>query len=280
MSRAAGAKRSTAPGSIIPPDPGRVLRVSLVAWGLGEIALGNRRTGLAWLVAEGVALLLVIVTSLSLADGTAYLVPFLLGSGFVVAWGLQAVLAYRRALRSPAAAPGGDPGPSAGNIAWLGVPLLAWGTLFWLLAAHAATPAAVTDTFLRDWPAIAEQPERAEPIASRPDALAAAAAAALERLRERCADAAERAACPNESGLFRDVRVRLLAGAGSVTSAAIELVRYERHPSQLLGLSLGTELVPVTEERLLTLRLATRPDPGPLGIDVGARRWWIVGADS
>lgn len=280
MSRAAGAKRSTPPGSIIPPDPGRVLRLSLVAWGLGEIALGNRRGGVAWLVAEGVALLLVIVTSLSLADGTAYLAPFLLGSGFVVAWGLQAVLAYRAALHSPAAAPGGDPGPSVGPIAWLGVPLLAWGTLFWLLAAHAATPAAVTDAFLRDWHAIAEQPGRADPIASRPDALAAAAASALERLRERCADAAAGTACPNESGLFRDVRVRLLDGAGTLTSAAIELVRYERRPSELLGFSLGSELVPVTEERLLTLRLATRPDPGPLGIDVGARRWWIVGADS
>ena len=35
-----------------PTNPGRVLRLALLAWGLGDLAMGRRTAGIAWLIAE------------------------------------------------------------------------------------------------------------------------------------------------------------------------------------------------------------------------------------
>ena len=40
----------------------------------------------------------------------------------------------------------------AATIAWLALPLLAWGTGFWLVAAEGSTPAAALDAFVERWP--------------------------------------------------------------------------------------------------------------------------------
>jgi hypothetical protein len=263
------------------PDPGRVLRLSLVAWGLGELALGHRRAGAAWLAAEVVALPAVALATAYLASGTAYLLPFAMGSAFIVAWGIQATVAYRHALaaadstrRSPA---GG--GRSAAAVVWLGLPLLAWGTLFWLVAARTATPSAVLDAFLADWSEIAAAPSAAAELARDPVAVTEAADAAFDDLREHCAPPDSGTICPDDADLLRDVRVRLVSETGTDAEAAVEIVRYERRPASILGMPAGSELVAVPEQELLVLRLSAIPDPLPLGAAVGARRWWIVEAE-
>ncbi|MGH2418434.1 MAG: hypothetical protein ACRDFY_08885, partial [Candidatus Limnocylindria bacterium] len=134
-----------------PPDPGRVLRRALVAWGLGHLLIGRRGLGRGLLAAEILAVVLVAWLTIGLADTTAYLVPFIAGMGFIVAWAWQAIDAYRaaRALQ-PARPPTPERSPAAA-IAWLSLPLLAWGTGFWLIGAHAATPASVLDRFVTAW---------------------------------------------------------------------------------------------------------------------------------
>ena len=88
------------------------MRLSILAWGLGEGALGNRGAALGWLGAEVIGLALVFGSLYAFADTTWYLVPFLLGIAFIAAWVLQAVRVYRRAQGMQAARP---PPPSSGS---------------------------------------------------------------------------------------------------------------------------------------------------------------------
>ena len=77
--------------------PGRVLRLSLVAWGFGDLAMGRRARGVALLVAELIGLVLIVASAILLSAGTWYLVPFLIGMAFIGAWSVQAVAAFLRA---------------------------------------------------------------------------------------------------------------------------------------------------------------------------------------
>jgi hypothetical protein len=258
--------------------PGRVLQLSLLAWGLGHLALGRTETGLTWLAAEVAAIALVAGSIVWLAEGTYYLVPFLLGSSFVVVWGWQAVSAHRGAQRAQQAVGPAPPHSPAGAIVWLALPLLVWGTAFWLLAAGASSPSAVLDRFVAGWqqngPAPASWSER---LAVDPVALERDAALALERLDDRCRQLGDEC---DPASLLRDVRIRLVDRSASGVTAAAEMVRYERRSTRPLGLFDGSELVPVPIERVLTLQLDTLPEPGPLGIDIGARRWIIAASEA
>jgi hypothetical protein len=212
-----------------------------------------------------------------LADGTYYLVPFLLGSSFIVVWAWQSVTAYRRAQRAQQAVGPTPPHSPAGGVVWLGVPLLVWGTTFWLLAASAAGPSAVLDRFMAGWQEDAPEPIAwSERLAADPAALERDAALALERLDERCRQL--RGHC-DPAILLRDVRIRLVESSPQRATAIAEMVRFERQPTRLLGLFDGSELVPVPIERVLTLELGAFPEPGPFGIEIGARRWTIVGSE-
>ena len=51
---------------------------------------------------------------------------------------------------------------------------------------------------------------------------------------------------------------------------------YER--LKFLGIFSATELVPVPRQTLLTIHLRALPAPLPGGLELGARRWRIVGA--
>ncbi len=253
------------------PAPGRVLRLAIAGWGLGELAMGRTGIGLAWLGAEVIGLGLVAAATALLAETTWYLVPYLAGMGFIATWALQAVLAY---LRARAAA--GEPGQAAGGsqasaAAWLTLPLLAWGTGLWLIAAGAGSPAAVLDRFVDAWP---EARTLMEPsLAEAGAGLAAAADDARERLEDLCAAGQLAPDCADApASLLRDVRIRLVEEDEARAAAVAELVRFERRPSRFLGIFPGTELVPVPFERILDLELAARD------ADLGARRWVIVNA--
>lgn len=235
------------------PDPGRILRRALVAWGLGHLALGRTTLGAALLLTELVAVVVVAWLTLNLADSSAYLVPFVAGIGFIVAWAWQAIHAYRAAHRlEPAQAPTPERSAAAA-MGWLSLPLLIWGSGFWLIGAGAASPEAVLDRFVTEWSGGELGP------AWPANAVRAAEAAAAE--------------LGPEANAFRDVRVRIVTDDGGRAIAVAEATHFERHDSRFLGLFAGAELVPVADERVLTLELAAQP------VDIiGAVRWELVDA--
>lgn len=240
------------------PDPGLVLRRALVAWGWGHLAIGRMAVGRALLIAEIIALALVSWLTIGLADSTAYLVPFLAGVGFLVAWAWQAIAAYRAARAMQAAMPPTPERSPATAIGWLSLPLLAWGTGFWLFGAHAATPAAALDRFVTAWTAGA-----LDDAAWPPDVVRAA-----DRAAERLGDGPDR---------FRDVRFSIIDAEGSRVIAVGNAIHYERRATSLFGIFSGSELVPANDERLLSLEVAAVPVELPGGGDIGAVRWELVG---
>lgn len=243
------------------PDPGRVLRRALLGWGLGHLALGRTRLGLGLLAGELVSVLIVAWLTVGLADTSAYLVPFLGGVAFIVAWAWQAVAAYRSAWALGGARPPAPARSPALSMGWLSLPLLIWGTGFWLIGAHAATPAAVLDRFVTEWSGGDLDPDR------WPDGVIAEAEAV----------AADLGRGPDR---FRDVRVRVADRDGGRATAVAEAIHYERRDSRFLWVFAGSELIPVADAQLLTMELAARRVELPGGGDIGAVRWELVGAES
>jgi hypothetical protein len=243
------------------PDPGRVLRRALLAWGLGHLALGRADIGRTLLAAEALAVAIVAWLTIGLADSSAYLVPFLAGMAFIVAWGWQAVHAYHAALRlQPERAPTPERSPAAA-IGWLSLPLLVWGTGFWLVGAEAASPEAVLDRFVTDWTDDDLGPEWP----------ASVVAAAGESAR----------ALGSGADRFRDVRVEVATTTeGGLARALAAAIHFERRDSTFLGLFAGSELVPVIDRPILDLELRARPVELPGGGDIGAVRWELVDAEA
>jgi hypothetical protein len=257
------------------PAPERVLRLSLIGWGLGDMAMGRSRTGVAWLVAEALLLAAVVMTTLLWADTTWYLVPYLLGVGFLVAWTVQAVLAVRRARSLQPASPAAPPRSPAAIVAWLTVPLLAWGTGFWLLGSGASSPAGATDAFLARWSTLEPLEPPTDPVFERlgVEAIDQEAGHALFRLRELCDQGALASGCDaSVNNLLRDVRLSVSVTREGSATAVAELVRFERFPSRFLGIFQGADLRPVAIETVLTLDLTTEPAAW------GAERWTVVNA--
>lgn len=253
--------------------PSRVLRLAILGWGLGDLAMGRRYAGSTWLLGEAIGGAVVASTTLLLADTTWYLVPFLAGMAFIAAWAIQAVAAYRRAQLPQADADASTPTRSpATAAAWLTIPLLVWGTGFWLFAADASSPAAVLDQFVSGWTETVEG--RTDPLISdAPAAVSASVAAAVEHLRRLC-DTGELAddCADAPENLLRDVRIRLVLQAEGGAEAVAELVHFERRPTRFLGLFDASELVAVPVEKIITLKLAARPAA------LGSERWAIVNA--
>lgn len=261
-------------------SPASVLRRSLLLWGLGDLALGRARAGAAWLAGEVIGLAFVGWLSAGLLTTTWYPLPFLAGSLFLCAWALQAVSSYRRA-RDLADAGGtaAGRGPAAA-VTWLTLPILAWGTAFWLVAASAATPAAVLDRFESAWPDVASGSSSfAASLAADPAALAADAGAAYAALQGACRAGKLTADCATSpQNLLRDVRISIVEESATMASAVVEIVSFERRPSSFLGVFAATDLVPVPQETLLRLELSAVPAALPGGIHLGARTWQILNA--
>lgn len=242
------------------PDPGRVLRRALIAWGLGHHLVGRPRLGYGLFVAEIAFALVVTWLTIGLADTSGYLVPFLAGIAFIVAWAWQAVDAYRAAHALQAARPPTPERSPAAAIGWLSVPLLIWGTGFWLIGAGAANPASVLDRFVTEW-------TRGELGPSWPDGVRTEAAAAE----------ADLGAGPDR---FRDLRIQIVREEVGRATAIAEATHFERRAATFLWIFPGSELVPVSDERVLSLRLEAVPVELPGGGDIGAVRWQLVAADA
>lgn len=254
----------------------RALRLALLAWGLGDLALGRRGIGLAWLAAEVAAVAGVAGLTLAYGDTSWYLLPFLAGAAFLVLWATQATLAYRAA---QAPVPDDDEiltsgGSPATALVWLTIPMLVWGAGFWLVAGAAASPAAVVDRFVTQWPDVADgRGAWADGLAADPAALTDAAEASVSSLAARCAQDTE-AECAQTEVLLRGVRVRISEGGERGATAVAELVRYERRAASILGIFGTTELVPVPVAEILKLTLAAEAAP------FGGERWTVVNAET
>jgi hypothetical protein len=241
------------------PGPGLVLGRALLGWGLGHLALGHAAVGWSLLVAEVLGALLVAWLTIGLASTSAYLVPFLAGVGFIIAWAWQAIAAYRMARGLRPESSGAPERSPAAAIGWLSLPLLAWGTGFWLIGADAATPAATLDRFVSAW---SEGTLEADGWPAPVVEAAADADRALGSGPDR----------------LRDVRFALVETTEDRATAVAEAIHYERRPSSFLWVFRGSELVPVADDQLLSLDLAAVAVPLPGGGDIGAVRWELVDA--
>ena len=238
---------------VLVPSAGRALRLALLAWGLGHRSLGEKFTATGWLAAELVGLLLVVYTTLTFANSTWYLLPFLLGTLFIGMWAFQAVDAYRRAERRQAARPPTPRGSPAAVIAWLTLPLLAWGAGFWLIGAEGASPGGVLDRFVSDW-ANVESSEFAWPagLVSDPAAVTPPARSALARLADECRAGTLTPDCATApANLLHDVRVRIVSQTDTAATAVAEAVDYVQRPTRVLLIFNGSELAPVARVELL-----------------------------
>lgn len=252
------------------PTPERALRLALVGWGLADLAMGRRRAGIAWLVLELLLGAGVVAATLIWADTTWYLVPYLAGVAFLVIWAAHAVATFRRARSLQAASTSPARSPAA-TIAWLAVPLLVWGTGFWLVGAGAATPSAVVDDFLERWPELEIPGAVVGPISG--EDIDHVASMALADLALDCAMGRLPRDCDaTQKNLLRDVRFTVSFADETHATAVAELVEYERVPTRLLWIFQGTDLRPVPIETVMSLRLEAQP------ATLGARRWTIVNA--
>jgi hypothetical protein len=240
-------------------DPGRVLLVAILGWGLGHRLVGRRRLGTALLAAEIIAALLVAWLTVGLADSSLLLVPYLAGVAFLAVWAWQAIDAYRRARARFGSGAADATRSAATHIGWLSLPLLTWGAGFWLVAGDAASPSATLDRFVSAW---------------TDDSLS------REGWPASVVEAADAAAAELGIGAdrFRDVRVTIVDSEPRRATAVAEAIHYERRPTTLLGLFAGSELVPIPDRRVLELELVARPVSLPGGGDIGAVQWELVRA--
>jgi hypothetical protein len=250
--------------------------------GLGSLATGDRRGGLACLVGVGGAALAVAIT-LPYADGTWVGVPFLAGAALATAWIGQAVVAWRRAA-GRAARLGRDTGDGLVLLAAVVVSALA-ATSFWSVAGDGASAAARTSAYVTAW-----RQERVEAARSAmsapPDVAVLAAAWARQSARLRTIASVAAAADPS-AGIdpdrpFSSVRsTEVGASPGSADgqrTVRLDLVRHESVPSRVLGLSTRTTRL-VTLAELGTIELRLVETPHPIALMPPVRRWTIVRVD-
>jgi hypothetical protein len=249
------------------------MRRSLLAWGLGDLALGRRRAAVAWLIGEALAIGLIAFLSLAYIATSWYLLPFLAGIAFIVVWALQAIATYRRSVRATA----GDASPrsSPAAIVVLTIPLLVAGAGFWLAAGTSGSPDAVLDRFVGEWAAVADgRASWQEDLTTDPADVTTQALNAVAFLRQLCIGGEGEDCHGSASGLLRGIRVSIVAEAAESATATAEMVRYEQRDSRFLGIFPSTELIPISTGEVLRLQLAARPAP------FGGVDWSIASAEA
>jgi hypothetical protein len=143
------------------------VRRSLVAWGWGHLATGDRR-GFLLAAAEIASLAALAWFAPPLLDGSLVLAIFVAGVAFLAAWGAIAVLAYRRAIRRRTAdrsdghgGPDGDddganadnagPDGGAADLLWLAPVAIVGMTILWAVGGSLARPDATLARYVHDW---------------------------------------------------------------------------------------------------------------------------------
>ncbi len=264
--------------------PRGALRRSLVIWGWGQLAAGDRRGWLGPPVQAG-AITVLVVAGPALAAGTGATLAFVLACLLFAAWTAVAAGAYRRAARRRAALdlPAGNGG--AADLLWLGPFVVVLATGFWIAGGRAAEPATVLDDYVADWRT--GDADSALRLFDRPPASAAEIAETWQRqlagLRNDLVRIA--AAAGPGSGIDPDrpldsvrwVEVGVSPAGGRLI--AIEVARRETVRGQLLGFLPTTSQRLVTLERLGLVELRLVDRPGPIAFGPRIEAWRLVRID-
>lgn len=260
-----------------PPPAAAVLRRALVLWGLGHLALGDRR-GWALLVLQPLAIASLVGLAVVLLDTTRWIALFPVLALIVVVWLAQAIHAHRLALER-GAEDGGEM-----QAAWALPVILAVLTIFWLLGGDRSSPAATLHEYVAAWHASRFQ-SAAQLFVEPPSVVALAAdwQRQDDYIRERVAHAA--AVFGTASGLdpddpFTGLRYVELPIGDTPDSAvvAVDVVRRQRVETSLFGLIPTATQETVLVERAGLIRLRAVPASLPSWLRLGQRepRTWKI----
>ncbi|HWH24973.1 MAG TPA: hypothetical protein VNW68_08805, partial [Candidatus Limnocylindria bacterium] len=136
------------------PGAAAVLRRALLIWGLGHLALGDRR-GILLVILQPLAVAAFVVAAVQLLPGTRWIVLFPALVALIFVHVGQALHAYRLAVRR-GATPGGEL-----QAVWL-LPAVAMLTsVFWMIGGDEGSPEATLQRYVSAWqherPAVAAE---------------------------------------------------------------------------------------------------------------------------
>jgi hypothetical protein len=258
------------------PSGASVLRRSLVVWGLGHLAIGDRR-GWLMLLAQPLAIAGLLVFAALLIEGTRWMVVFPALLFLLVAWLGQALGAYRQAV-----ARGSEPGGELQVVGFLPLPVVAV-TVFWLVGGSLGAPATTLGRYVSAWEN--NDPAAAAGLFATPMSPADIEAMWVDQTAylEQQVTAAFIEYGPL-SGIDPDEPFNSLrfteapSTSGDTATVAVELVRRQRVESLLLGFIPTATQETVVVEQLGTIDLAALPDTPPAwlaGVKTGASVWLI-----
>ncbi len=121
-----------------------MLRRGLLVWGLGHLALGDRR-GWLLMVLQPISIAGVLLVAAQLIDGTRWLIVLPPLAALLIVWLGQAVHAHQRAIEL-GATPGGE--LQAALFLPIAVAVL---TAFWLVGGRHGSPAATLEGYVVAW---------------------------------------------------------------------------------------------------------------------------------
>jgi hypothetical protein len=262
------------------PPAALVLRRSLVLWGLGQLAIGDRR-GWLLLMAQPLAIAGLFVFAAVLIEGTRWMVVFPALLLLLVVWFGQALSAYRHAVDL-----GAQPGGELQVVGFLPLAVAAV-TLFWLFGGSLGAPATTLGRYVSAWEA-GDSAEAAELFATPMSTAQIEAMWAVQNayLEQQVLAAFEQYG--PLSGIDPDEPFNSLrfteeeATSADVSTVAVELVRRQRVESLLLGFIPTATQVTVVVEQIGTITLNALPDAPPTwlaGFSSGARVWLIETVD-
>ncbi len=150
-------------------SPRGAIRRSLLVWGWGHVATGERR-GLLLAPLEVLCLAALLLGALPYASGTASGLVFVALAAFVAAWAAQALDAERRARRrlAPFARADAAVAGAAVELLWLAPVVVAGATAYWALAGAGGSPDDVVAAYVARWRA-GQATEAAALFATPPD---------------------------------------------------------------------------------------------------------------
>jgi hypothetical protein len=260
------------------PSASAVLRRSLLVWGLGHVALGDRRGWLLVLL-QPIAIVALALVAVQLIDGTRWLVVFPPLAALIVVWLAQAIHAYTRALELGA--------PRGGEFqAALFLPLAVTVlTIFWLVGGRHGSASATLESYVLAW--MTGRPEAAAVLYSSPvgvDDMNTAWAAQADYLSGRVRALA--AQFGPASGLdpdspFNNLRFNdPVAQAANRQEVTIDIVRLQRVENMVLGFIPTASQETVTVERAGSISLGLVEQPPFEWLPVGRLQsfaWRIQG---
>ena len=233
-----------------------ILRRSLIVWGWGHVALGDRRGWLLVLL-QPLAILGLAFAAWQLIDGTRWLAVFVPLVLLLVFWIGQAVHAHRRAI-ALGAAPGGEL-----QLAFFLPVVLAVVSAFWLVGGRHGSPASAVEAYMAAW--AANRPDIAVGLYGDANHQPSELSAFWDDLGTKLSAAVSngRATYGTTSGLdpgrpFRNLRVTQTGP----TSFAVELVRSESYQTTLLGFIPTAGQRTVVVEPVLSINVIEQPGAG------------------